>query len=247
MKILLVIATHGNEKIGLKVAKEIEKLNIDNLVVKIGNEKALKLNKRYIDQDLNRSFPGKRNGDYEERRAFELSPIIKSADIVIDIHSTTSNIKDTLIVSKLNKEMLLCIKSIQPKYVIIMEKSKNSLISQAKIGISFEYGKDNSMIALKKIVLDIKKLLNHFGLIKAILPKNKTATKYFNVTSIVPKPKGYKLLNKIKNYTLVKKGTAYATNKNKKLIADEDFYPILFGEKNYKNYFGFKGKYVVKI
>ena len=243
MKILLVIATHGNEKIGLKVVKEIEKLHIDNLIVKIGNEKALKLNKRYIDQDLNRSFPGKINGNYEERRAFELSPVIKSANLVIDIHSTTSNIKDTLIVSKLNKEILRCIKSIQPKYVIIMEKSKNSLISQAKIGISFEYGKDNSIIALKKIVLDVKKLLNHFGLIKVSLQKNKTATKYFSVASIVPKPKGYKLLNKIKNYTLVKKGTTYATNKNKKLLADEDFYPVLFGEKNYKNYFGFKGKY----
>jgi predicted deacylase len=148
MKILLFIATHGNEKIGLKVAREIEKLNISNLVIQIGNERALRSNKRYIDQDLNRSFPGKKNGNYEERRAFELTPIIKSADLVIDIHSTTSNTKDTLIVSKLNKETLGCIESIYPKYVVIMENSKNSLISQAKIGISFEYGKDNSQTTM---------------------------------------------------------------------------------------------------
>lgn len=46
MKILLVIATHGNERIGLKAAKEIEKLHIDNLFIQIGNEEALKLNKK---------------------------------------------------------------------------------------------------------------------------------------------------------------------------------------------------------
>lgn len=241
MKILLVIATHGNEKIGLKVAKEIKKLNIDNLIIQVGNEGALKLNKRYIDQDLNRSFAGKENGNYEEKRAFELTPIIKSANLVIDIHSTTSDIKDTLIVDRINKKTLECIKSIQPKYAVVMEKSKSSLISQAKIGISFEYGKDDSRATLKKIIVDIKKLLNHFGLIKIKLSKNKKSTKYFNATSVVLKPKGYKLIKKIKNYTLIRRGETYATNKNKKLIADEDFYPILFGEKNYKDYFGFKG------
>lgn len=242
MKILLIIATHGNEKIGLKVVKEIEKLHINNLIIQIGNKKALELNKRYIDQDLNRSFPGKKNGNYEERRAFELIPIIKSADLVLDIHSTTSDTKNTLIVNKINKETLGCIKSIQPKYVVIMKKSKNSLISQAKIGISFEYGKDNDMITIKKTIVDIKKLLNYLGLIKTKSPKNKTTTKYFNVSSIVPKPKGYKLIKKVKNYTLIRRGDAYAASKNKKLTAEEDFYPILFGEKNYKDYFGFKGE-----
>ena len=242
MKILLIIATHGNEKIGLKVAKEIKKLRIDNLIIQVGNKKALKINKRYIDQDLNRSFPGKKDGNYEEDRAFELTPIIKSADLVIDIHSTTSDVKDTLIVDRINKKTLECIESIQPKYVVIMKKSKGSLISQAKIGISFEYGKDNNIITLKKIIVDIKKLLNHFGLIKIKVLKNKLPTKYFDAGSIISKPEGYKLIKKIKNYTLVKQGSAYATSKNKKLIADEDFYPILFGEKNYKGYFGFKGK-----
>lgn len=245
MKILLVIATHGNERAGLKIAKEIEKLHIDNLVIQVGNEKALKLNKRYIDQDLNRSFPGKKNGNYEERRAFELTPIIKSADLVIDIHSTTSDTRDTLIVNKLNKETLECLESIQPKYVVVMEKSKNSLISQAKIGISFEYGKDNSANTLKKTVLDIKKLLNHFGLIKIKLSKARTETKYFNVVSIISKPKGYILLKRIKSYALIKKGSVYAINRKDELTADEDFYPILFGEKNYKDYFGFKGRNII--
>ena len=248
MKIILNILTHGDEKIGLKVAKEIEKLNINKniLSVQIANKKAFEIHKRFIDQDLNRSFPGKKFGNHEQKLAYKLLPIIKSADIVIDIHSTTSNLKNTLIVEKFNKKTIKYIKVIQPKYVLVMNATKNNaLISQAKIGIAFEYGKDNDPNTLKKIVADIKKLFKHLGLINIRISKRKNTTKYFNVFSKVHKPKEYKLLKKIKNYKLIYKGETFARRGNKYLIAEEDFYPILFRERNYKDYFGFRGKKII--
>ena len=153
MKIILNILTHGDEEIGLKVAKEIKKLNIVEkfFSIQIANEKAAKLSKRFIDQDLNRSFPGKSNGNYEQRLASKLLPVIKSADIVLDIHSTTSNLKDALIVTKLDKETLKYIKIIQPKYALLMNITKsNALISNAKVGLAFEYGKDKNVRVIKK-------------------------------------------------------------------------------------------------
>jgi predicted deacylase len=244
MKIILNIATHGNERIGRKVAREIQKLNLDEqtLAVQIANKKAWVQNKRFIDQDLNRSFPGKKNGNYEERLAYKLSPIVKAADLVIDIHETTSKLKDAAIVTKLNEPTKKCLQAIRPKYALIMNATKhNALISQAKIGIAFEYGK-NDQATLKKCVLGIKQLLKHLGVINIRLPKTKIATQYFNVVSIVKKPKGYKLLRQIKNYKLVRANEVYATNGKKKIIAKENFYPILFGEKNYNDIFGFSGK-----
>ncbi|MBI3337098.1 MAG: succinylglutamate desuccinylase/aspartoacylase family protein [Candidatus Staskawiczbacteria bacterium] len=248
MKIILNIATHGNEKIGFEVAKEIEKLNINKniLVVQIANKKAFDLNKRYIDQDLNRSFPGKKHGNYEEKIAYKISPIIKSADIVIDIHSTTSNLKDTLIITNLNKKTREYVEIIQPKYVLIMNPTKNNaLISQAKVGIAFEYGKDKDLSTLRNTVLGIKKLLKYLCIINFIVPVNNATISYFNVVSVVPKLEGYKLINNIKNYKLVKKNYIYARKGKNLLIADEDFYPILFGQKNYNDIFGFKGKKIV--
>jgi len=245
MKILLNILTHGDERIGLKVVKEIRKLNInkDILVVQIGNRRAFESRKRFIDQDLNRSFPGKKNGNHEERLAYKLLPIIKLANIVIDIHSTKSELRDTVIVTKLDKNTLGCIKSIQPKYVLVMNvKKDNALISQAKIGLAFEYGKDYDPNALKKIVVDIKKLFCYLGLIDVKLLGPKTTIQYFNVISEVNKLKGYKLLKGIKNYKLVHKCEAFATNGKNYLVAEENFYPILFGGRNYKTIFGFKGK-----
>jgi len=247
MKIILNILTHGDEKIGLRVVKEINKLKISkkSLIVQIANKKAFEVHKRFIDQDLNRSFPGKKTGNYEERLAYKLSPVIKSADLVIDIHSTTSGLKDALIVTKLDAKTLKYVNSVQSRYVLIMTVTKdNALMSQAKVGIAFEYGKDNSPIVVSKTALGIKRLLVQAGLLHLSLPKNNklAPTEYFEVTAVVPKPKGYSLIKGIKNYQLIKKGDAYASRGNERITAKESFYPILFGEKNYKDYFGFKGK-----
>ncbi|MFA5746966.1 MAG: succinylglutamate desuccinylase/aspartoacylase family protein [Candidatus Paceibacterota bacterium] len=245
MKIILNMLTYGKERIGLRVAREIKKLNIGNdiLSFQIANRRAFELAKRSVDQDLNRSFPGREDGNHEERIAYELSPAIRSADIVIDIHSTKSELKDAVIVTKFDGPTRKCIEAIQPKYVLIMSATKdNALISQAKIGIAFEYGKDNDPAVLKKMVADIERLFGHLGLIKNNICRKKTVTKYFDVFSRADKPKGYKLLKKIKNYKLVRKGETFARKGGDLLVAEEDFYPIIFGEKNYEDYFGFKGK-----
>ncbi len=245
MKVLLNILTHGDERIGLKVAREIQKIETHNhsLVVQYANDRAYRLKRRFIDQDLNRSFPGKKKGNYEERIAYKLSSPIKSADLVIDIHSTKSELRDSIIVTKLKNKTLKYIKAIQPRYVLVMNVSQDqALISQAKVGIAFEYGKDNDPLVLKKIVRDLKKLFSQIGLLDLELPKRKFLTKYFNVYSEVKKPKKYKLLPKIKNYKLIHRGIAFATNGKDYLTAEESFYPILFGNSNYKTIFGFASK-----
>jgi len=249
MKVIINIATHGNERIGKRVVKELEKNSLDKkLIIQVANEKAFKLGKRFIDQDLNRSFPGKKNGNYEQRIAYKILPKIKSADVVVDIHSTTSESKDALIVTKLNEETLNCIKAIQPKNVLIMKSTENNaLISMAKIGLAFEYGKDDDKITIRKTTMGIKRLLNYLKIIDYKFHSKNKKINFFEIIDTVPRPKGYKLIKKVKNYKIIKRNNNYAINKNKKLIAEDDFYPILFGEKNYKDIFGFKGKkYSVK-
>ena len=245
MKIILNILTHGDETVGLKVVKEIEKLNIDKdiLTFQTANKKAFELKKRFVDQDLNQSFPGKKKGNHEQMLAYSISPKIKKADFVIDIHSTTSNLKDALIVTKLDRATKKYIEAVKPRYVLVMKLgSDRALISQAKVGLAFEYGKNNDPEALKKIVNDTKRIFYHAGVINTKPKEKKRVPKYFDVASKVDKPEGYKLLKKIRNYRIVRQGEVFAVKGNKTLVADEDFYPILFGEKNYKDFFGFKGK-----
>lgn len=245
MNILLNILTHGDERIGLKVARVMQKLDLseDVFSVHIANKRAAEQRKRFIHQDLNRSFPGKKKGNHEEMLAHTLSPIIASADVVLDIHSTKSELRDALIVTKFDKRTQECVAAIQPKYLLIMNVTKHSaLISQAKVGIAFEYGKDADPKVLKNIVTDIQRLLSYLQIIKMKTVVRKRETQYFNVIAEVQKPQGYRLLKYVKNYQMIFKGVAFATNGQNLLIAKQDFYPILFGNTNYPNIFGFMAK-----
>ncbi len=247
MKIILNYGTHGSERVGLYVAREIKKLKIDKkiLTIQLANPKAFKLKKRFIDQDLNRSFPGKPRGNHEQRLAYKLSPAIRAADVFIDIHSTTSGLRDAAIVTKLDAATKRCLEAIGPKYVLLMNATKdNCTLSPAKIGISFEYGND-SAATTKSVVVGIKRLLAHLGVIKIKLPAHPAAIEYFDIPSTVKKPAGFRLAKGIKNYQLVRAGQIYATDGKRTLKAKTDFYPILFGENTYTEYFGFKGKKLI--
>lgn len=245
MKVLLNILTHGTETVGLAVAREIEKLELKSgeIVIHKANELAYKKRRRFIDQDLNRSFPGEKNGNHEQKLAYKILPLVKSVDLVIDIHSTESGLKDALIVTKLNAKTRECIDAISPKYLLYMRATKNNaLMSEAKIGIAFEYGKNSDKKAQENIIKGIKKLLIHLKMVDGKIPMRVGNTVYFDVYKTIPKPKKAELIQKIKNYKLIKKGMTFANLKGSPIIAQEDFYPILFGENKYKDIFGFAAR-----
>ncbi|MCO5113350.1 MAG: aspartoacylase [Bdellovibrionaceae bacterium] len=111
MKVVIVGATHGNEKTGAWLIEKW-KTHPDLLpsqheyLLMIGNPKALEQNTRYVDFDLNRSFNGGNQDSktYEYHRARELKNKVKEWSkgddvFLIDLHTTTSNMGTTLILS----------------------------------------------------------------------------------------------------------------------------------------------------
>ena len=255
-KILIVGSTHGHERIGLKVIDELRKLNIDSdfLNFEIGNPRASGKNIPFTENDLNRIFPGKEHGTYEEMRAYELSPKIKEAYLVIDIHSTnTTDLSDAsvLIVTKYNKESKEIIDIIKPPKVLYMKyKGGNALISQAKIGIAFEYGKDSSVDVLNAILYDIAEVFISFGVLeknpyKTTKPITETESEIFEVYDVFKKDfiGSYKLNSDLKNFVNLVKGDVICNiDMDKQILAEEDFTPILFGESRYTDILGFKAK-----
>ena len=257
-KILIIASTHGHERIGLKIISELQKLGIDKnlLDFEIGNPKASEQNIPFVESDLNRSFPGKESGTYEEMRAFELSPKIKQAELVIDIHSTnTTDLSDKsiLIVTSYNENTREIIDIIKPPKVLHMKyKGNNALISQAKIGIAFEYGKDTSIDVLNATLHDIANVFIHFKIIETnpyINAKQDIETEIFEVYDVFKKSfmGPYKLSNEIINFKLIKKGDLVCnTETNESILTDEDFVPILFGKNRYTEILGFKARRMMR-
>jgi hypothetical protein len=113
--IVILGGVHGDEKLGIKVIKELcDSFNISqdfsapekkifnrnivgNLFLGIGNPEAVKLNQRGVSsQDLNRCFVSDQLNEesqydsVDHQRARELLPLLKQTDYLIDLHSTSS-------------------------------------------------------------------------------------------------------------------------------------------------------------
>lgn len=102
--IVILGGVHGDERTGIMVVEQLrddvsnvrEDLTRGTLTLVLGNEDAIRINRRgtTTGHNLNRMFTaGHLAGPvldfYESRRAHELAPILATADISIDIHSTS--------------------------------------------------------------------------------------------------------------------------------------------------------------
>lgn len=250
-KIAVIGCVHGDELIGKKIISKLEKLNIKKgtLGLILANPRAIEVKKRFIDQDLNRSFPGNAKGNHEEKLAHELKEKLNEFDFVLDIHSTVTDTKDLIIITKSNKKILDLIAIFKPKRVALMKRSisRKALTYHCKAGISFEYGKDKDLNVLNKIEKDILYILGGFGVTKNKLKEKNNKIEFYKIEGMVLKDENDRLSRKIRNFKLIKKGEAIAKSGREVVSAKKDFYPVLFGGKSYKDIFGFEAEKVEKF
>jgi hypothetical protein len=88
MKILVLGGTHGNELLGVKLVKLLQKNQIDGVDAIIANPKAVTAGTRFTESDLNRSFGDSFTDTYETARALELKELAAAYDVVLDFHNT---------------------------------------------------------------------------------------------------------------------------------------------------------------
>ena len=154
MKVLVIGGTHGNEWTGIIAVRkyaESFKQKFPRVQMEFihANPDAYTINRRFKDEDLNRAFQNlqdPRPHSYEYVRALELKKIIQAEPcFVIDLHTTTSNMGATVIIShynsvnfgvasKLSNELSDCrvIGSPDPK--------RKYLVSQSDFGLMIEVG-----------------------------------------------------------------------------------------------------------
>lgn len=227
----IVGCLHGNETLGRDVIKSFEniKLKKGSVYFVLANEKAMLENKRFIDVDLNRCFPGKSDGNNEERIAHALVKELAGCEYVIDIHSTSAETDDFIIVTKIEQCDTLT-KFFPIKKVVVMDDptlENKSLISNVKNGVSIEF---TSKTATKTVTDIINQALANFGLLEG----RRTVTKQ-DIYRV------YGRLTKNERLKDIKLNNFKEAN-----LDGETFYPILFGEKEYKEVICFMSKKLTK-
>lgn len=221
-KTALICFLHGNEGYGLKVCKTQTLFPFF-----IGNPLAVEKKVRFVDVDMNRCFPGKKNGKTEERFAFELLEKLKNFDFVIDLHSTSNSCPIFGIITQPSKEKIEFAKKMGLKKLVIMPEhfaSGKALIDFVKCGISLEVGPHNR----KESVSETLNLLDNLSEDKNYNEK----LEIYEVKKIIEK-RATNIL--IKNFDFVKKGDSIAVDNEFVQKAEKDFFAILVGEESYKD------------
>jgi succinylglutamate desuccinylase len=162
-RVAIIGGTHGNELTGIYLVKKfdrkpdlIKRSNFETIAL-LANPQACAIGKRYVDIDLNRCFlrqdlQNPHLSSYEAQRAKEIYHIFNSQnylqqDLIVDLHSTTSNMGITLILASqhlLNLQLAAHLTSIYPNLKILASEVNNQdsplLRSISELGCTLEVG-----------------------------------------------------------------------------------------------------------
>ena len=257
--------THGNERTGIHAIQYLQQHEqafkqgtVNNIKVIWGNEKAVQRNSRYIQEDLNRCFlydydnPHSEESynaallketSYERKRAleirYEMNALSKPVDFLIDLHTTTSQMENCLIVSDNDPWTdALCglvIKSVPNTRLYYDPVSRQKDLTSSSLGlnhITIEMG------AIQQGVPDHDAVQNTLTLITAII----TAVDHLNnqPTQALPQPPS--------KYTGLPYNIDYPRDSNgfpsaiiHPAFMHKDFQPLKVGQPLFK---GFNGKVI---
>lgn len=211
-KFAIITLVHGDETETLDIVRILkqrfseEDKKIFSFYIIKANKNASKENKRFLDADLNRVFPGKKEGNREEKLAYMLTDFLSKMDFVLDLHTTPAitepffiiTKKDQSIIDKINKRGIkkLCIMS--PEVA-----SGKALIDYCK-GVSLEINKNDDMNLITPAILR--------------LIRDEKTSENFEVFEVID---------------IIRKEIFGVRNFEKNKLIGTDLYPVLYGETDY--------------
>ncbi|WP_435359217.1 succinylglutamate desuccinylase [Haloarchaeobius sp. DFWS5] len=235
--VLAVVTTvHGDEVCGSKALERI--LAADPTVRRpylavVANEAAHELGVRFVDEDLNRAFPGDRDADtHEGRLAAELLAELDGLP-VIDLHSTLSTPRPFALYQQLTPTTRRLLAATGLSDAVDISHVPGGLVGCVD-GVAVECGLKGSEAAVDAAEDLIWNVLAAFGVVDRRHADGDPTV--FEVTETVAGT-GYEFLGE--NFTAVERGTPFARRGDDELVAETDFYPVLMSTDGYDDMVGF--------
>ena len=244
-EVAVVGGVHGDEPSGVRAVDRlrdaIERGELDlqrGLALVVANPPAVEAGVRYLDSDLNRSFPGDPDGDREERLAARLVEATRDL-LTLSLHATHSEEDPIALFDSAQAGMLEYASDLPVPYVVDHRRAASGSYAEVNDVLTVEagcQGTEAAAVTAEKLALDF---LRSTGTLEGT--PDAMDSQYFAMDEQVPKPPGerYELL--VENFELVEAGQVFARADAEPLRADAPFYPILMSAWGYTDVFGFKG------
>lgn len=249
-EVAVVGGIHGDEPSGVRAVRRLRDaaLEFDRGVrFVIANPPAVEANVRYLDADLNRSFPGDPAGNREERLAARLCEAVDGLT-TLSLHSTHSHPEPFALVDRTQPAAFEVAADLPVPYVVDHHETTDGTFTACNTVVTVEAGCQHSDEAAEAAHSMARAFLQRTGALPGDPPSADPA--FFAMGEAVEKPADaadglacsdlYDL--HATNFERVDAGEPWASIEGDPLVAAEPFYPILMSECGYENVFGYRGR-----
>jgi len=250
-EVAIVGGIHGDEPCGPAAVEAVLDADLDvrrpaKLIVV--NEKALSRGVRYVDEDLNRAFPGAPDADtHEGRLAHDLLTEIRGCEI-LSLHSTRSYAAPFALVSEMDGYARSICPYLSVEAVVgTAQYSDGRLISYPEV-VEVECGLQRSAVAAE----NGKRLAREFLVATGVLSGDEEPPRHhplpvFQLKKHISKPRADEYEVFAENFERVAEGERFAAADGEPLYADRPFYPVLLSAYGYESVFGYAGDLVGRL
>lgn len=243
---------HGNEHVGVDVIRELRdtaRIQKGTLRLIIANPPALAQGVRYIYTDLNRVYPGEEGAIGEAGLAPQILQLVSDSDLTLDIHTTNSPSESFVILGRKSEDRLKFAEQLGISKIVLFESERSCAMADfVKCGIGVELGEHGSEYAYEQGRFVVQQVLCSLGMTQGAPVK--VEHEYFEILGSLPRSDGVTSVSPlIRNFQSVSMGQILAYKDGKEdsyVFAQEDFYPVLFGERSYGSFLGYKAKRITR-
>ncbi|MFB6188479.1 MAG: succinylglutamate desuccinylase/aspartoacylase family protein [Halapricum sp.] len=246
--VAVVAAIHGDEPCGVKAIERLLKgdPDVDRPVrLIVANEEALAADRRYLDEDLNRAFPGDPGGvTHEDRLAADLTTAIEGCT-TLALHSTQSYERPFAIVQEASGTPLELAQHLSVDAVVETGPfDQGRLFEVVDRLVEVECGFQGSDSAADNATGLVREFLRATGVLSDEPPLEPRDHPVFRLNDVVPKSEADEYEVFVRNFERVEAGDAFAAVDGERIVAEESFYPVLLSAYGYEDVFGYAAEKV---
>jgi predicted deacylase len=242
-EVAVVAAIHGDEPCGVRA---IERLLADppevskTVLLVVANEEALAAETRYLDEDLNRAFPGDPDGEtHESRLAAELGAAIEGCT-TLALHSTQSHGEPFAIVREAVGVLAELAGYLSVDAVVETGPfDEGRLFESVSNLVEVECGFQGSAAAADNAERIVREFLAGVGALADTARPERREHPVFRLDDVVPKDAAERYEVFVSNFERVEAGDTFAVADDEEYVAEEPFYPVLLSANGYEDVFGY--------
>jgi predicted deacylase len=247
-EIAVVGAIHGDEPCGVAAIESLleERPPVERPVkLVVANEAALAAGERYLDDDLNRSFPGDPEAaSHEERLASRLSDVLAGCEAV-SLHSTQSYDDTFAIVDGMEGfERQVCPRLPADAVVDAGAFDRGRLFVSLDSLVEIECGYQGSEAAAENARHLVRAFLGAVGALPDERHEPRPDLPVYRLVQRVPKRQARTYEVYASNFEHVPAGEPFAAADGEELVAEEGFYPVLMSPYGYEEVFGYAAEWI---